>query len=209
VRTGWRLGLTGGIGSGKSTVSALLKQHGAAIVDADAISRLLTQSGGLAIASIRSEFGDDFIDFTGAMDRDKMRELVYADTTARLRLEAIIHPLVGQETHRQALAAAQAGFKVVVFDIPLLVESHKWRQNLDQVIAVDCTPEVQIERVMARSGLTEAAIRGIIAAQATRQARLSCADLVICNARLSLNDLTDEACQIARRFGLSSPQPLA
>ena len=138
-----------------------------------------------------------------------MRELVYADPTARLRLEAIIHPLVGQETQRQALAAAQVGFKVVVFDIPLLVESHQWRQILDLVVVIDCTPEIQIERVMTRSGLTEAVIRRIIATQATRQARLVTADLVICNTRLSLSELADEVGQTAHRFGLSSPQPLA
>lgn len=209
MRNGWRLGLTGGIGSGKSTVANLLKNHGAAIVDADATSRLLTQPGGLAIDPIRSAFGADFIDAAGAMDRDKMRQLVYADPSARSRLEAIVHPLVGLETLRQALAAARAGFNVVVFDIPLLVESHQWRQNLDLVLVIDCTPEVQIQRVVARSGLTEVVIRGIMAAQASRLVRLAAADLVICNTHLSLNELADEARQVAYRFGLSSPQPLA
>ena len=209
MRNGWRLGLTGGIGSGKSTVANLLKNHGAAIVDADATSRLLTQPGGLAIDPIRSAFGADFIDAAGAMDRDKMRQLVYADPSARSRLEAIVHPLVGLETRRQALAAARAGFNVVVFDIPLLVESHQWRQNLDLVLVIDCTPEVQIQRVVARSGLTEVVIRGIMAAQASRLVRLAAADLVICNTHLSLNELADEARQVAYRFGLSSPQPLA
>ena len=209
MRNGWRLGLTGGIGSGKSTVANLLKNHGAAIVDADATSRLLTQPGGLAIDPIRSAFGAAFIDAAGAMDRGKMRQLVYADPSSRSRLEAIVHPLVGLETRRQALAAARAGFNVVVFDIPLLVESHQWRQNLDLVLVIDCTPEVQIQRVVARSGLTEVVIRGIMAAQASRLVRLAAADLVICNAHLSLNELADETRQVAYRFGLSSPQPLA
>jgi len=193
----WRLGLTGGIGSGKSTVAA-------AIVDADAISRSVTAPHGLAIQPIAAEFGSDFIGADGALDRDKMRALAYADTGARKRLEAIVHPLVGRETARQSDAAIQTGYPCIVYDIPLLVESQHWRQNVHQVLVVDCTPAVQIERVMARSGLERTAIERIMASQATRDTRLRGADIVIFNDQLTLDQLAGEVSQIAQRFGLSS-----
>lgn len=205
----WRIGLTGGIGSGKSTVSSMLHQHGAAIIDADAVSRSVTQTGGLAVAPIKEEFGSEFITGAGALDRDKMRNLIYSEPAARQRLESIIHPLVGKETARQAGEAEKAGIKVIVFDIPLLVESKKWRPNLDLIIVVDCAPAIQIARVVARSGLTEAAVQSIIASQASRETRLNAADMVVCNLHLSLAALAAEVAQILPRFGLSSPQPLA
>jgi dephospho-CoA kinase len=204
-----RLGLTGGIGSGKSTVSNLLKKDGAAIIDADAISRSVTQPNGAAIEPIRTVFGAEFINTEGALDRDKMRDLVYAAPSARQQLESIIHPLVGQETARQSDAAIKKGHNVIVFDIPLLVESPKWRSNLDQIIVIDCTVSVQIERVVARNGLTVNAVENIIASQANRETRLRAADMVIFNAQLSLEELAEEVAQISRRFGLSCPQPLA
>jgi dephospho-CoA kinase len=200
----WRLGLTGGIGSGKSTVARLMAQCGAAIVDADAISRSVTAPHGLAIQPIAAEFGSDFIGADGALDRDKMRALAYADTGARKRLEAIVHPLVGRETARQSDAAIQTGYPCIVYDIPLLVESQHWRQNVHQVLVVDCTPAVQIERVMARSGLERTAIERIMASQATRDTRLRGADIVIFNDQLTLDQLAGEVSQIAQRFGLSS-----
>jgi dephospho-CoA kinase len=203
-----RLGLTGGIGSGKSTVARIFQQHGAAIVDADAVARSVTQSGGLAIEPIRAAFGADLIDADGALDREKMRGIVYADPRVRERLEAIIHPLVGQETMRQAQAAASAGHRLIVFDIPLLVESKNWRSRLDHIVVVDCTAAVQIGRVMARSGLSALEVERIIAAQARRETRLCAADTVICNSHLSLLALEGLVAQIAHRFGLSSAQPL-
>lgn len=205
----WRIGLTGGIGSGKSTVSRMLHQYGAVIIDADAVSRSVTQTGGQAIASIREAFGSEYITGEGAMDRDKMRSLIYSDSAARQRLESIVHPLVGQETARQADRAIKTGVKVIVFDIPLLVESKRWRSNLDLVLVVDCLPAIQIARVVARSGLTEVAVQGIIASQATRETRLQAADIVLSNTHMSLADLAREVGQILPRFGLSSPQPQA
>lgn len=199
-----RLGLTGGIGSGKSTVARLLAHRGAAVVDADAIARELTAPGGLAIPSVAHTFGHDFINSDGALDRDKMRTLVYADPTARQRLESIIHPLVGQETQKQASIAAREGRACVVFDIPLLVESATWRQKVDHVLVVDCTPEAQISRVMARNHLTRHEVEKIMSSQAGRGRRLGAADTVICNVGLSLAELADEVRQIAHRFGLSS-----
>ncbi len=199
-----RLGLTGGIGSGKSTVARLLAQRGAGVVDADAIARQLSGPGGLAMPMIRSTFGPDLIDSAGALDRRKMRTLAYADASARKRLESIIHPLVAQEIQEQAASAASQGRPCVVFDIPLLVESSSWRQNLDHVLVVDCTPEVQIDRVMARSQLTRQEVEQIIASQAGRERRLGAADSVIFNAGLTLGELADEVRQISARFGLSS-----
>ncbi|MDO8279302.1 MAG: dephospho-CoA kinase [Burkholderiaceae bacterium] len=197
-----RIGLTGGIGSGKSTVAAMLAAEGAAVIDADAIARSVTAVGGVAIAPIASEFGPGFITAAGALDRDRMRELAYADTTARKRLEAIVHPLVGEETERQSAQALARGSRCLVFDIPLLVEGGRWRQRLDQVLVVDCPEETQVARVMARSGLTREAVLAIIASQASRAQRLAAADVVIYNEGLSLDALRAEALAAARRFGL-------
>ena len=199
-----RLGLTGGIGSGKSTVARLLAERGAVVVDADAIARALTAPQGLAMPLIAATFGPDFMDATGALEREKMRRLAYTDASARKRLESIIHPLVALKTQEEAAAAASQGCPCIVFDIPLLVESSSWRQQLDQVLVVDCTPEVQISRVMARSHLRRPEIETIIASQARREYRLSAADSVLFNVGLSLDELAAEVRQISPRFGLSS-----
>jgi dephospho-CoA kinase len=197
-----RVGLTGGIGSGKSTVLGMLQALGAAAVDADAISRASTAAGGLAIPAIASHFGADFIDQTGALDRERMRQRIYADPAARRQLEAIIHPLVGTEVERQALVAQTAGARCVVFDIPLLVESGRWRSKVDRVLVVDCLPQTQVARVQARSGLAEADVLAIIAAQAPRAQRLAAADAVIHNEGLSLEQLRSKVDQVARGLGL-------
>jgi dephospho-CoA kinase len=198
-----RLGLTGGIGSGKSTVAKLLAARGAAVVDADAIARALTEPGGQAMPAIARMFGPTFITPQGALDREQMRSLVYVDPLARQRLESIIHPLVALETERQAGVASGAGHPCIVFDIPLLVESPRWRQKVDHVLVVDCTPDLQISRVMARSQLTQDAVEKIMASQAPRPQRLEAADTVIFNVNLSLAQLADEVDQMSRRFGLS------
>lgn len=199
----FRLGLTGGIGSGKSTVAGFLAASGAALVDADAISRTLTAPGGLAMPSIEATFGASFVTPTGALDRDKMRTLAHTDTAARKKLEAIIHPLVAQETQRQVAQATREARRCIVFDIPLLVESRTWRQKLDHVLVVDCTPDVQISRVMARSHLTHRNITQIMSSQAGRAQRLGAADTVIFNEGLSLEGLADEVHQILPLLGLS------
>jgi dephospho-CoA kinase len=197
-----RLGLTGGIGSGKSTVAQMLADLGAAIIDADAIARSVTLPGGGAIEPIAAEFGRDFITPQGALDRERMRELAFADAGAKRRLESIVHPLVGQETRRQADAAVHQGRRCIVFDIPLLVESQRWRHDLDRVLVLDCSTATQIERVMARSSLSRAAVEQIIAAQAPRLLRLAAADMVIANDGLPLPLLHAQVRQIAARLGL-------
>lgn len=197
-----RIGLTGGIGSGKSTVLAMLQELGATAIDADAISRATTAPGGAAIPLIAQKFGADFIGPDGALDRARMRERAYAHPEARRELEQIIHPLVGQESARQVEAALAAGARCIVFDIPLLVESGRWRRQVDRVLVVDCEPETQVARVTARSGLSPDEVRAIIAAQAPRALRLASADLVICNEGLTLEALRYEVEQAARSFGL-------
>ena len=199
----WRLGLTGGIGRGKSTVATLLAAKGAAVIDADAISRSLTAPGGRAMAAIAQTFGPQLIDAQGAMDRQAMREVVFRDPQAKQKLEAIIHPLVSQITAEQAQAAVQSGHRVLVFDVPLLVESgERWRKQVDRVIVVDCDAETQRQRVMARSGLAAEEIDRIIALQASRAQRLACADLVILNQGLNLSQLESKVAQVAADFGL-------
>ena len=205
----FRLGLTGGIGSGKSTVAQLLVNLGAALVDADAIAHSVTAPQGVAIPTIVDTFGPEFLTATGALDRVKMRALAYADPTARQRLESILHPLIGQEIQNKATLAAQAGAPCIVFDIPLLVESATWRARLDHVLVVDCTPEVQVSRVMARSALSAPEVEKIIASQATRRRRLAAADSVVFNVGLTLEQLAGEVREIAPRFGLSLEASLA
>lgn len=197
-----RLGITGGIGSGKSTVAGMLAAQGATIVDADAISRQATASGGRAIEALRQTFGAEFITADGALDRARMRSLVFSKPDARLQLEQIVHPIVREETAHQAREAAAAGCPCIVFDIPLLVESAPWRTQLDEVLVLDCRPETQIERVMQRNGLGRQEIEAILAQQATRSQRLHAADHVICNDGLSLLELEHLVRRLAARFGL-------
>jgi dephospho-CoA kinase len=197
-----RIGLTGGIGSGKSTVLEMLRALGAAAIDADAISRATTAAGGAALPALAAAVGPEYIAADGALDRDRMRARAYAHPGSRKDLEAIIHPLVGQEIQRQVDAALAAGARCIVFDIPLLVESGRWRAQLDRVLVVDCEPGTQVARVTARSALTPEQVRAIIAAQAPRALRLAAADLVICNEGITLEALRSEVEQAARTFGL-------
>ncbi|MEO7007725.1 MAG: dephospho-CoA kinase, partial [Caldimonas sp.] len=186
-QTALRIGLTGGIGSGKSTVARLLGELGAAVVDTDLIARQITAPGGAAIDAIRAAFGADALDAAGALDRARMRAIAFADTDAKRRLEAILHPLIGRETERQAEAAADAA--AIVFDVPLLVESGRWPALVDRVWVVDCREATQIERVTARPGWSAAAVAAVIAQQATRAARRACADAVIHNDGIALAEL--------------------
>ena len=197
-----RLGLTGGIGSGKSTVAEMLRRLGAAVMDADAVSRRLTAAGGLAIEPISQAFGADFIGADGALDRERMRGASYADADARRVLESIVHPLVASELAHEEADAIASGSPCLVFDIPLLVESSRWRARVDCVLVVDCIAEVQIARVMARSNLERTMVEAILAAQVSRIQRLSAADIVIFNVGDSKLALERDVEQIARRFGL-------
>ena len=177
------IGLTGGIGSGKSTASACLVDCGAWLVDTDAIARALTLPGGAAIPALAAEFGAGAITADGALDREKMRQHVFADATAKARLEAILHPLIGAEARRQAEAS---GGRPVVFDVPLLAESSPWRARVDRILVIDCEESTQLARVAARPGWTEAAARRVLAQQATRAARRAIADAVIYNDALTV-----------------------
>lgn len=197
MQRAYRLGLTGGIGSGKSTVAQILASAGASIMDADAIARSITAPHGAAIAPIAEAFGPQAIGADGALDRAYMRQLVFQDATARQRLEAITHPLIAQLTEQQALQALQRGARLLVFDVPLLVESGRWRQQLDAVLVVDCEPETQIQRVMARNGLERTAVEKILAAQASRQQRMAAADYVIYNDGIDLAALRTEVLSIS------------
>ena len=197
-----RIGLTGGIGSGKSTVTALFADVGAYIIDADKISRKITAMDGPAIEPIRNHFGAAFIQADGSLNRDHMRHLVFNDALARNSLESIIHPLIQEEMQHQLQKAALINTRLVVYDIPLLAESSHWRQELDRVLVVDCSHETQINRVMSRNGLTAEAIEKIIASQASRAERLEMADLIIFNENITLDQLRSEVCQIAKVYGL-------
>jgi dephospho-CoA kinase len=168
----------------------MLAGLGACVIDADAISRRLTEAQGAAMPAIAAQFGAEFVNTQGALDRDRMRAHVFARASAKAELEAIIHPLVAQEINTQAQAAVAQGFSTLVFDIPLLVESgRRWREQIDRVLVIDCLVETQIQRVMARSHLPREAVEKVIAAQATRNQRLHAADWVIENDQVSLAEL--------------------
>lgn len=197
-----KLGLTGGIGSGKSTVAGIFSRLSAHVIDADAISRSVTAARGAGIRPLLEAFGADAIAADGALDREWMRRLVFSDRAAKARLEQIVHPLVGQEIARQTSLARSQGTRCVVFDIPLLVESGHWRKNLDRIVVVDCSEATQIERVVSRSGLTSSSVQSIIKAQSTRQNRLQAADAVIFNEGKSLDEIGDEVTWLGTQFGL-------
>ena len=179
------VGLTGGIGSGKSAVGRLFEQQGIAVIDTDAIAHQLTTPGGAAMPAIRAAFGDAVATTDGALDRAAMRAIVFADPPARKRLEGILHPMIRDESERR-LAGADSPYAILM--VPLLVESGSYRERVDRVAVVDCGVETQIARVMQRNGLARAEVERILAAQATREQRLEAADDVIDNDR-SLADL--------------------
>ena len=180
------IGLTGGIGSGKSTVAAMLVACGAELVDTDAIAHALTAPGGAALSAIAQEFGPDIIGADGAMDRSRMRALAFADSGARRRLESILHPMIGDEAQRQA---GSAGNRPVVFDVPLLSASSPWRQRVERLLVVDCSENTQVQRVMQRSGWAAEQVQRVMAQQTPRAARRAIADAVIFNDGLELDAL--------------------
>jgi dephospho-CoA kinase len=191
LKTGPRIGVTGGIGSGKSTVARRFGTLGALVVDTDALAHALTAPGGAALPAIAATFGAAMIGADGAMDRAKMRALVFQQPGERRRLEAILHPLIGEATRAQA-SRAGAG-QAIVFDVPLLTESGTWRGRVDRVVVVDCSEATQVARVVQRSGWTADAVERTIAQQASRAQRRAIADAVIFNEGLSIARLDAEA----------------
>ncbi len=175
------LGLTGGIGSGKSSVASFLTKRGAWVIDTDQIAHQITAPGGVAIDPILRKFGSEFILPDGSLNRGKMRDYVFNDTESKRKLEAITHPLIRQETAIQAKYGLESHAPYLVFVVPLLLESGTWTENLDHIAVVDCEEELQIRRVMDRSQLGREAVLAIMAHQASRAERLSIADTVIQN----------------------------
>lgn len=190
------VGLTGGIGSGKSAAAEEFGRLGATVVDTDAIAHELTQAGGAAMQQVRALFGDGYVDAHGAMDRSKMRALAFQDPAARKRLEQVLHPMIRAESERR-IAAASGSYVILV--VPLLVESGNYRQRVARVVVVDCPEMVQIERVRQRSRLTDEEIRRIIRSQASRDDRLAAADDVIDNSA-SLDALHKQVRELHARY---------
>lgn len=191
------VGLTGGIGSGKSTVADLFAARGVPVVDTDVIAHQVTAPHGVAMPQIRAQFGPEFVAPDGSMDRARMRALVFSDEAARKRLEAITHPLIRSETER---ASKDASGPYVIVVVPLLVESGTWKTRVDRVLDVDCSVETQIARVMRRNGFAREQVLAIIARQATREARLAAADDVIVNDGATPESLGQEVDALHARY---------
>jgi dephospho-CoA kinase len=191
------VGLTGGIGCGKSTVAELFAGHGAGIIDTDAISRQLTQTGGDAIEAIRQSFGDDYITADGSLDRAEMRGLIFADAGAKQRLERILHPLILEQARLQLERLQDRPYVIIV--VPLLPESPAFRQLARRILVVDCGESTQIERVARRSGMSETEVRAIIAQQTPRDQRLRIADDVILN-EAGLDSLAEQVAVLHRNY---------
>lgn len=192
------VGLTGGIGSGKSAAADAFARLGATVVDADAVAHELTGPGGAAMPAIEAEFGADYVRPDGALDRDRMRALAFSDRDAKRRLETVLHPLITAQALTEADAASTP---LVVLDVPLLVESGRWRARLSRILVVDCSAQTQVERVLQRPGWTRERIEGALAAQTTRQARRAAADAVLLNEGVSLVALRNDVLALAARWG--------
>ncbi|MDR5780370.1 dephospho-CoA kinase [Caballeronia sp. LZ065] len=192
------IGLTGGIGSGKSTVADLFAARGLPLIDTDLIAHRITAPGGVAMPLIAAEFGQDFVAADGALDRAKMRTLVFSDDTAKARLEAIVHPLIRAETERQRHTAT-GPYHIVV--VPLLVESGSWSERVSRVLVVDCPVETQIARVMRRNGFAREQVLAIMAKQASRETRLAAADDIVLNDdAATLDQLADQVNTLHARY---------
>lgn len=177
----WSVALTGGIGSGKSAAAHEFEKLGVQVIDSDALAHQITAPNGSAIPLIIESFGHEYIDASGALNRAKMRDLVFNDATALKKLEAITHPLIRESSDKAALAASSKNPPYLIFMIPLLFESNRWEGRYKKIISVDCPIEQQIERVMARNHLEKSEIQKIIAAQVSREKRNSNADFIIDN----------------------------
>jgi dephospho-CoA kinase len=199
----WVVGLTGGIGSGKSTVADNFAAQGVPVIDTDVIARDLTAPGGAALDAVRAAFGEAVMQADGTLDRAALRRRVFSDSASRHHLEAILHPLIRQRVE-QALGTLTAPYALVV--VPLLVETGGYRDVLDRVLVVDCPEDLQIERVMARSGLTRDEVTAILAAQASRAERLAAADDVIVNSA-SPEALRTQVAALHRRYLAFSTTP--
>jgi dephospho-CoA kinase len=187
--TGFRIGLTGGIGSGKSTVATIWVGLGATLVDTDAIAHALCAPGGAALPALKATFGDSIEAPDGGLDRQRMRSIAFSDASARQRLEAILHPMIGEEARQRAAQARGA----VVYDVPLLTESHHWRARCDRIAVVDCSAETQASRVVARSGWSSDQVERVMAQQASRTQRRAIADAVIHNDGITVDELRKQA----------------
>jgi dephospho-CoA kinase len=192
---GWRLGLTGGIGSGKSTVARFWVEAGAVLVDTDVISRQITAPGGAAIPALVQVFGDEVLDAAGALNRDHMRQRVFSDPAAKAQLESVLHPLIGQLARQQAEAA---GSQPVLIDVPLLSATSHWRVWVHRVLVVDCEAITQIDRVAQRPGWTPELAQRVVAQQLSRRERRALADAVIHNDGLSLQALRQQVLDLYR-----------
>jgi len=194
--TRFSVGLTGGIGSGKSAVATLLGELGASIIDTDAISHSLTAAGGAAMPAIETLFGSKYLTSEDALDRAAMRELVFSDQGARLQLESLLHPLIAQKTQ---VEANQANGLYLIFVVPLLVESGRWKDRVDRILVVDCSEQLQIERVTRRNNLSAGQVQAIMATQANRAQRLAAANDVVVN-ETSLEALRAELEKLHQRY---------
>lgn len=203
MQTTWHIGLTGGMGSGKSTVAnIILAQQKSHVIDADAIAHACTHNHGAAIEPIRKAFGNNYIDAQGNMRRDAMRALVFQDKQAKNTLESIIHPYVQKHILEQAHTAEQAGATLIVYDLPLLVESAHWRQRIDQVWVVECDHETQVQRCIQRNPLTRTQVEAILKQQASHAERRNIADAVIMNDNhTNIQQLTHRTHTLIDSFG--------
>lgn len=202
------IGLTGGIGSGKTVVSDLLGSYGAGIIDTDKISHQITAPGGKAIPLITKAFGADFIDTQGALDRPKMRAVVFEDPSARQVLEQITHPLIQEEAAKQAHEMANSGAPYLVFVVPLLIESGFWIKLIDYLVVVDCLEEMQIQRVMHRNNMTHSDVENILKAQTSRNTRIAAANAVIEN-QGSLDELKPAVLKLHQQLLKILEEPLS